>query len=590
MDLFLAGRKLRLSDADLIGEGGEARVFKSNGLAVKVFHEVAAADVAQTRARVIKLEKLKRFPTGLPANVLAPVELARNSRDEVVGFSMQAVTGADDAARLSQRRYRDARVSNDAVSTLFRTLAQTLEALHARGVTVGDLNDGNVLVRPLDASVFLIDADSMQFDGLPCAVGHERFLDPKLYGVDLSSAPKFDAGTDWYAFAVMLFSSWLYVHPYGGTHATLPTLLRRAEGRHSVMRDDVAVPRVAASWKTLSDDAADYFQQLFERDRRLPPPASVLETRWSSCTCGVTHARAVCPVCKTLGPLATKPLVRTKGRCIAKQIFETPGRVLDAAVQGRVVYAYEADGVVRREDGTVVVPRPLHAREQLSIGGNATWLLDERGGLSRFEAGHLVERAQTGLKGPLACDVGVAYRAENEWLVEQFSGARVGKILEGQTQVWTGAQLGLGLYRAGGLAVSFVLRTGRAGLKQCSLPMTGRLVAADAVFDAEHALLSVTLEQQGRDVVHRWLFSASGEVLGRSVGGRPGHAALLGGRVVIGADDGLVALKLDGGHLLEGALFPDTQPFLSAQDRLLAQSDGSLVVVTSREVLQLSLL
>jgi hypothetical protein len=37
------------------------------------------------------------------------------------------------------------------------------------------------------------------------------------------------------------------------------------------------------------------------------------------------------------------------------------------------------------------------------------------------------------------------------------------------------------------------------------------------------------------------------------------------------------------------AVFSDTQPFVSAQDELLPQSDGSVVVVTSKELVQLSL-
>ena len=167
---------------------------------------------------------------------------------------------------------------------------------------------------------------------------------------------------------------------------------------------------------------------------------------------------------------------------------------------------------------------------------------------------------------------------------------RVGQILEGQTWLFTGERLGLGFYRAGGVTVAFLLRVGRAGLKQLpSVRFSGRLISAQAAFDATHAVLSVVTESNGRDVVQRWLLSENGEVLGSCVGGRPGHAALLGGRVLIGSDEGLVALKLDSGVLVEAACFSDTQPFVSAQDELLPQSDGSVVVVTLKELVQLSL-
>jgi len=591
MDVYIANTRVRLKDSDLLGEGGEARVFRWKDRAVKLFHPVTAA--AEARVRASKLEKLTRFPAGLPDAVLGPVELAKDGRGDVIGFVMKALVDVYDASRLAQRKFREQRVSNDLVMALFRDLAQTVTALHGRQVIVGDLNDGNVLVRPATKQSFLIDADSMQFSGLPCAVGHERFLDPRLYGVDLSTAPRFDEGSDWYAFAIMWFSSLLYVHPFGGTHPKLNTMLRRAEARHPVLKDDVVLPRVAASWKTLSDEALHWFSQTFEHDARQAPAPSLLEQAWSTCRCGAAHARTVCPLCHALGPLATKPAVRVKGRCTAKVLFETRGRVLAASMQGGVKYVFEADGVVRREDGALVLERPLLPQERLGLAGASTWVVTARGEMTRHEHGRLVERAQTGVRGAeptFASAASVSYRVEHEWLIEQGTGMRVGQVLEGQTWLWTGERLGLGFYRAGAVTVAFLLRAGRAGLKQLAdVRWRGRVVAADAVFDARHALLTVVAELDGRDVVHRWLLAEDGALLARSEGGRAGHAALLGGRVVIGSDDGLVALKLDSGVLVEAACFADTQPFVSAQDELLPQSDGSLVVVTSKELVQLSL-
>lgn len=593
MEVFFANTRVRLKDSDLLGEGGEARVFRWKDKAVKIFHPIDAANVAEVRVRATKLEKLKVFPAGLPTNVLGPMDLVKDAKGDVIGFVMRALQDVEDAGRLSQRKFREQHVTNAAVMTVFRKLEATLRELHARKVIVGDLNDGNVLVQPASSDAFLIDADSMQFNGLACAVGHERFLDPRLYGVDLSTSPRFDEGTDWYSFAVMLFSSLLYVHPFGGTHTKLGTMLRRAEARHPVMRDDVVLPRVAASWKTLSDEALHWFTRTFEKDERVAPTDAVLQQSWSTCSCGVVHARPVCPMCHALGPLATKPAVRVKGRCTAKIIFETSGRVLTAAMQGGVKYLFEENGVVRREDGSIVLSRALLPQERVSLAGNSTWVVDARGGMQRFEFGKLVERAQTGSRASeptFASAATVTYRTENEWLIEQGAGARVGQVLEGQTWLWTGERLGLGFYRAGGLTVAFLLRTGRAGLKQLpAITWKGRVVAAEAVFDAKHALLSVTAELDGKDLVHRWLIAEDGAVLGASTSGRIGHAALLGGRVVLGTDDGLVAMKLDSGVLVEAACFSDTQPFVSAQDELLPQSDGSLVVVTSKELVQLSL-
>jgi hypothetical protein len=589
MNVFVDGRRVTLQDSDLVGEGGEARVYRHGQAALKLFHP--ATDALGRRLLDLKVAKLARFPRGLPPPVIAPTKLVHDGAQKVVGYVMPLVEHAEDFGRLQSRKWRAGAMPNGKVTALFLALHEAVRGLHARGVVVGDFNDGNVLFtgdRP-----HLIDADSMQFGGLPCAVGHEKYLDPRLYGVDLTTAPRFDEGTDWYAFAVLLFSSLLYVHPFGGMHATLPTALRRAEVRHSVYRSDVTLPRLAAAPKVLPDDLSHHFLAVFEKDERSPFPPALLQLPWTTCRCGVEHARAVCPDCHALGPLVTRQVLRTRGRCTARTAFETGGRILAASLQGGLRYVYEEDGVVRREDGAVVLPIVAAPGMRFGISGLTTWVADSAGRVLRVENGQVVERVQTDVRlttPVLAAASAVTYRQEQGWLIEQRSGARVGQALEGQTWLWTGERLGLGFYRAGGLTVAFLLRTGKPGLKQLvGVTWTGRIVEADATFDAQHALLTVVTEAQGREVGRRWLFDEAGTLLGSCEGGARGHAALLGGRVVLATDGGLVGLKRDSGHLIEAVQFPDTQAFVSAGDELLANTDGSLFVVGARDITQLTL-
>lgn len=589
MDAWLSGKRVRVSDADLLGEGGEARVFRHGGAALKLFHP--PTDALARRVLQQKLEKLARFPKGLPEAVIAPTALATDRAGAVIGYLMPLVPGAEDFSRLSQRKWRLGVMTSEQLVALFRALHEAVTQVHAAQVVVGDFNDGNVLFA--QGRPFLIDADSMQFGGYPCPVGHERFLDPRLYGVDLSAAPRFDEGSDWYAFAVLLFQSLLAVHPFGGVHPTLPTLLRRAEQRHSVLRSDVTLPRLAVSPKVLPDDLLHWFLAVFEKDTRQAFPGALLQLAWTTCTCGVEHARAVCPECHALGPLVTRQVLRSRGRCTARTAFETTGRVVHAVMQGGLRYLAEESGVLRREDGTVVATTLAGPHRGCGISGPVTWVADGNGRLEKWHGDRLVERAQTAVRGlwpVLAASVSATYRQEQAWLVEHHSGARVGQVLEGQTWLWTGERLGLGFYRAGGLTVAFLLRAGKAGLKQLEgISWTGRIVEAEAVFDAKHALLTVVTDDGGRDVVHRWLLDEGGVVLARSTGGPRGHAAVLGGRVVLATDAGLVALKADSGHLLEATCFPDTQPFVSAGDELLPNADGSLFVVGARDITQLTL-
>ena len=134
--VFMNGRRVRLDDRDLLGVGGEGRVFRAGNQALKVFFSMTDA----------RRKKLQAFPTGLPDAVVGPVELCTDQRGNVVGYAMRALERAVDIHRVGQRKWRDANMTASDVLTTFRALSATVGALHARGIVVGDLNDGNVVL------------------------------------------------------------------------------------------------------------------------------------------------------------------------------------------------------------------------------------------------------------------------------------------------------------------------------------------------------------------------------------------------------------------------------------------------------------
>jgi hypothetical protein len=353
----------------------------------------------------------------------------------------------------------------------------------------------------------------------------------------------------------------------------------------------VAPPRLAARREVLPDDLLHHFHAVFTRGERAPFPAGLLDAPWTRCGCGQEHARAACPVCHLLGPLAARPVLIVRGRCTARVVFETGGQVLAAALQGGLRYVYQADGAVRREDQSLVHPGPAAPGAAYALQGRATWVASAAGQVERVGPGP--ERARTAVAAgqPLLCASAAAcYRQEDDWLVEAGSGARVGQVLESQTRLWTGERLALGFYRVEGLTVAFLLQVGRAGLRRLpGVGWQGRLLQAHAAFDAGHAVLTVASELDGREVVQRWLFDARGALLGHAPDGPRGRAAVLGGRVLVATDAGLVLLQADHGVLGQTASFPDSQPFVSAGDELLPNPDGSLYVVGAHDILQLTL-
>ncbi len=597
--VYLEGRRLHLDDKLLLGEGGEGRVYRvavGARTAVKIFHQPTAARAA----------KLRAFGASqMPAEVIAPTGLCTDSAGAVIGYAMPALEQAFDLQRFAQRRWREGRVGNAAVLEVFAALASTIATLHTRGIVVGDLNDGNVVVtaeaarRSGEAATWrpwLIDADSMQLPGHPCTVAHERFLDPRLYGLDLAGGA-LDRASDWYALAVLLFGSLLYTHPFGGSHPAHGTMLRRAEARISILRADVKRPAAGTRPDVLPDDALAWFERVFEQDLRAPLPAALLEARFVTCTCGQEHARVRCPYCTVRVLVA--PVVRALGNLRSTRVVHCPrGRIVAASADGPLRYVLLEAGILRREDGTIVVADG-EPTDLVRIAGNATWL----------GVGRVVRKIVGGVEhstrpvdlvhGDLAADAGPEglVVVQGDALVRAERETRIGQVLEGQTRVRTSATLGFAFYRAGGFTVAFVFDPRRGPLRQVEgFPhLAGRLVGWSAVFDEAHVLVTFATEN-GHDgaVTHtahlvdargELVASDHGEVLFPSLAGR----ALSNGSVLLATQDGLVLVRADRAEraFVPARLFPEARDLVSPEADLLVGPGGSLFVVGHDEITHL---
>lgn len=576
----IEGRSFRLSEDKLLGAGGEARVYRVGERAAKVYHP----DLPDLPRRAAKLQAFIGGHASLPAEVVAPQALATDpASGAVVGFAMALVEGAHELRRLSQPRAA-ALVGQDEVLALFNRLREVLLELHAEGIHVGDLNEGNVLVGGTeDRAISLIDADSLGIPGFPCTVAHERFLDPRLYGRDLaSSRGLLNAESDWYAFCVLLFQSLARVHPFGGVHPDHPTLLHRAQARHSVLRGDVRLPKVARHPDDLPADLRAHLLEVFEHDRRDPFPACLLRPgrhQWSS---------PRVPGWAPSAPPTAEVIVDLTGR----------GHVLAAARQGALRFVTATPEGIFREDGSLVVRARPRLGMRFAISGRRTWVAKGRD-LIGLEAGEVVARHRTTLfdgEPALAANSRSAYVISDGWLTETATGKRLGKVLPHQTWLDVGERLGVGFYRAGRLLIAFVFEPGG---RLRTIPLTepdgvGRVLECRAAFDAEHAALSLGTERDGATHRRLWLFDHRGQLLGQSHEAVPADAPLPGlavsaGRVLEARDDGLGlrAPDLAGGLPVVNRLTQGADAIERA-DALIRGPSGGLYVVGRRRITLLS--
>src|SRR5688500_7518716 len=116
-DVFVSGKRVRVSPRQAIGKGGEADVYDiGRGQALKLFKPpnhpdflMDAAAAAAARRRIAEQQqKLPLFPRNLPDKVIAPVAPATadaNGR-QIVGYTMPFLQGNEVLLRYGDRAYR----------------------------------------------------------------------------------------------------------------------------------------------------------------------------------------------------------------------------------------------------------------------------------------------------------------------------------------------------------------------------------------------------------------------------------------------------------------------------------------------------
>ncbi|MBM7112865.1 hypothetical protein [Archangium primigenium] len=604
MDVYLEGKRLRLNPSKALGKGGEADVFDlGDGRVLKLFkppehpdHGALVAEQDAARARLVEHQrKLPAFPKHLPPRVVSPQALATDKGGgKVVGYAMRKLDAAEPLRRFGEPSFRRAGVPSSRVVTLFQDLHRTLGALHGSGVVVGDFNDLNVLV--IGDEAWLIDADSFQFGPYLASVFTERFLDPLRLGSAGALVPARPASmdSDWYAFGVALMQSLVCVGPYGGVLPKV-TPTERVLRRLTVFHPDVRYPKPATPLGVLPDDLLHGLHRVFVEDARGPFPWPLLESlRFHVCaSCGVEHARATCPTCRPSAVHTPTPVTTVRGQVVATRLFSTEGVVVHASVEEGVLrWLVHERGAWRREDGAVVLQGPLQASLTWAIHGAST-LVGQGPEFTVLAPGRRPERL--GVDAPegrpaFAANARHRYWAHAGvlWRDGTYGPERLGDVLEGQTRLFVGPRFGLGFHRAGALRDAFVFDAERPGLKDgLKLPWpSGRLVDAEAVFEGALCWLLLAEETAGRTVHHCVVVGADGGVKASAtaLAGDGSWLGTLRGKCAAGealfaaTDTGLVRVALQQGQLVPVREFPDTEPFVDADTRLLLTTQGLVAV------------
>lgn len=217
MQEFKKGKKIKLENGEEItiinklGEGGQGVVYKvayrDKEYALKWYFPKSLTDPDKFYRNLAKNANM-----GSPAKeFLWPLAVTSN-KDGRFGYIM-------DLRRQEYKNFAhflNATVrfqSTTAVINAALNMVNAFQALHRKGYSYQDLNDGNFFVNPANGDLLICDNDNVAPYGQSLGVGGKsRYMAPEV--VLGTSKPNY--GTDLYSLSVVLFMMFFFSHPLEG--------------------------------------------------------------------------------------------------------------------------------------------------------------------------------------------------------------------------------------------------------------------------------------------------------------------------------------------------------------------------------------
>jgi hypothetical protein len=284
-------------------------------------------------------------------------------------------------------------------------------------------------------------------------------------------------------------------------------------------------------------------------------------------------------------------------------IYQTHGLILAAQMSGtQVQWLVQVEGQFQREGGTVVLEGDRDPHLWTGLQGRTT-IIGKAGQAIAIHPDHPPERIAVDTHNghlQLATNGRDRFWLHNGQLFKagRFGPDYWGDVLAGQTQIWLGESFGVGSYRAGHLSVTFTFAVGQPGINdQVRLDWgRGQLLAAHGAIGTTRAWLVWVMQTDGITYYHGAAIRATGEIeaeIRAAQGDAPWLEAFrthcaIGSALFAATDNGIVRIEVESGQIRVAQTFPDTEPFVSAESRLLAGDEG-LIAVSPQEIIRLQL-
>jgi hypothetical protein len=261
---FVPGKgEIRFGRNDFKARGGEGSIYVKGSQAYKIFSDPS---------RTIHPAKIAELSVLSQSNIIRPLEVVLNARNQPVGYSMRYVSKSYALCQLFPKAFRQRNnLTPELTLSLVRRMQEGVAHIHSKGILVVDLHELNFLVRTDFREIFFIDVDSYQTLSFPATMLMESVRD--------RHTQRFSVESDWFSFAIVSFQMFVGVHPFKGSYPPMQHLPDKLDARMraniSVLHAGVRAPMAALSFSVIPPSYLDWYRAVFEEGKRLPPPDNV---------------------------------------------------------------------------------------------------------------------------------------------------------------------------------------------------------------------------------------------------------------------------------------------------------------------------
>jgi serine/threonine protein kinase len=306
-----------------LGEGGQGAVYKVdfNG-AQKALKWYSGKKFENPNKFYENLEN--NIKIGKPSNAFLWPEAITEKQGTAFGYIMD----------LRPSEYKDFSLfligregfaSTNAITRTAMYITAGFRALHQKGYSYQDLNDGNFFIEPKSGNVLICDNDNVSEYGKASGIaGKARYMAPEV----VKGNAKPGTQTDLFSLSLVLFLLWASGHPLEGKASCVPCMNAKYEkkiyGENPVFiydpKDDSNRPvqgihkGVINKWPFLPDYLQEAFKKAFSNEVLTNPQQRIIEQEWlrifirmrgeiDKCACGEIYfadpiSQNLCPECR----------------------------------------------------------------------------------------------------------------------------------------------------------------------------------------------------------------------------------------------------------------------------------------------------